>query len=351
MAVTAAAISPGLHHGRVFDHAFIFGLAAVALAVGALVSAEPELFWTLAILDLWLLGYHHVVATYTRLAFDLESLREHRMLVFVLPFGVVAGVAGLLAAGGAALLATTFLYWQWFHYVRQSEGIAKAYLGRATGATPGDARLARVAFWAVPVAGILHVSARDPSTFLGMPIWTLPVPAAVLPAVDALAIAAVAGWGWQQWQAWRARRLAHRYVTYVLTHWAVFGAGYVLIETLNHGWLVVNVWHNAQYILFVWLFNNRRHGSGTAAPGKAFLATISRDGRFPLYIAVCLTLSTAVYFCIERFGVGALQSSLGVSAMVAGLAVYQSLNFHHYIVDSVIWKLRKRSVAATLGVH
>lgn len=350
MAVSAASISPGLHHGRVFDHAFIFGLAALALGVGALVSVQPGVFWTLVVLDLWLLGYHHVVATYTRLVFDLESLREHRFLVFALPFGVVAGVAGLLAAGGAALLATTFLYWQWFHYVRQSEGIAKAYLGRARGASAGDARLARAAFWAVPVAGILHVSARDPSNFLGMPIWVLPVPAAVLPVVDALAIAAVAAWGWQQFQAWRGGRLAPRYASFVLSHWAVFGAGYLFIETLNHGWLVVNIWHNAQYILFVWLFNNRRYG-GAVVPGKAFLSTISRDGRFPLYIAVCLTLSTAVYFCIQSFGVGALAAGLGVPAAVAGIAVYQSLNFHHYIVDSVIWKLRKRSVAATLGVH
>src|SRR3546814_8241696 len=40
------------------------------------------------------------------------------------------------------------------------------------------------------------------------------------------------------------------------------------------------------YILFVWLFNNRRF-NGTIDPKRVFLSTISQNGRFALYIGVC----------------------------------------------------------------
>ncbi|WP_199538800.1 MULTISPECIES: hypothetical protein [unclassified Duganella] len=30
--------------------------------------------------------------------------------------------------------------------------------------------------------------------------------------------------------------------------------------------------------------------------------------------------------------------------------VYQGINFHHYIVDSIIWKLRKRDVQSALKI-
>jgi len=32
------------------------------------------------------------------------------------------------------------------------------------------------------------------------------------------------------------------------------------------------------------------------------------------------------------------------------LIVYQTINFHHYIVDSMIWKLRRKPLQETLGV-
>jgi len=35
---------------------------------------------------------------------------------------------------------------------------------------------------------------------------------------------------------------------------------------------------------------------------------------------------------------------------MTGLVIYQTINFHHYIVDSIIWKLRKRPIQATLGL-
>lgn len=339
----------GLLRSPRFDTTFIVGIASIAILTGAFVTARPDYFVVVLIADLWLLGYHHVISTYTRLAFDTESLKEHKHLLLYLPPAVAISVTALALTVGAWSLATIYLYWQWFHYTRQSEGIAKAYAGKSRGKDLGDALLRRLAFYAVPLAGILHVSARDPDVFLEMPLKTLPVPGGLLVAVDAIAAGLFALWLAQQFRAWRNGRLAVAHFCYVLSHFAVFMVAYVVLTNINFGWLTVNVWHNAQYILFVWLFNNCRF-NGSIDPKRVFLSTISQNGRFPLYLGVCVVLSTAVYVLIARFGVPALSSQIGVSIAVAAIIIYQTINFHHYIVDSLIWKLRKPAIASKLGL-
>lgn len=339
----------GLLRGPGFDLAFIAGLALVAIATGFAVAAQPELFWPILALDLWLLGYHHVVATYTRLAFDRESFREHRNLILYLPWAVAAGVLAIALTAGLWLLVSVYLYWQWFHYARQSEGISKAYAGRSRDKDSGDPRLARLAFYAVPVAGILNVSARAPDQFLFLPVRTLPVPAWLAAAALLAAAVACTAWLVQQLRAWLRGRLAAPYFAYMLSHFAVFSVAYVGLAELNHGWLAVNMWHNAQYILFVWLFNNRRF-NGSVDPARVFLSTISQNGRFALYIGVCLALSTVAYLLLQRFGVDSLGNALGVPAAVAAVIIYQTLNFHHYVVDALIWKLRKPTLRSRLGL-
>jgi len=32
------------------------------------------------------------------------------------------------------------------------------------------------------------------------------------------------------------------------------------------------------------------------------------------------------------------------------LVIFQTINFHHYIADAIIWKVRKKSIRDNLGV-
>ena len=350
MASAVSTAPDGLLRGAGFDLFFIAGLALLGLGAGLVATIEPRLFWPIVVLDLWLLGYHHVIATYTRLAFDRESLREHRWMVLYLPLGVAAAVLAIVLSFGAWLLVSIYVYWQWFHYVRQSEGISKAYAGRSRDRDIGDARLTRFAFWAVPLAGILDLSARAPSQFLTMPMRALPVPTGVATAATVVAGIAFALWLLQQLQVWRRGRLAAPYFGYMLSHFTIFATAYIALRDFNVGWLAVNIWHNAQYVLFVWLYNNRRFNGGIDSQ-RVFLSTISQSGRFWMYGGVCLALSTTIYFLLERYGVAAVGSAMGVSAAVAAVAIYQTVNFHHYVVDALIWKLRKPAMRSKLGLN
>jgi hypothetical protein len=124
----------------------------------------------------------------------------------------------------------------------------------------------------------------------------------------------------------------------------VFAVGYLVVADISFGWLAINVWHNAQYILLVWMYNNNRFKDGVN-PSHWFLSTISQPGRAVLYFVVCLGISTVIYMSLQ--GVFKL---FGLSVLALTLIVYQTINFHHYIVDGIIWKVRKPRVREHLGL-
>lgn len=328
-----------------FDLTFIVGVAILALASGAVVVAEPALFPIILVLDLWLLGYHHVVSTFTRLSFDRQSFRENWFYVVVLPPLVLAAVLIAAFSAGGWILSTTYLYWQWFHYTRQSYGIAKVYGKKAGDGQAGNGRLMVYMLYAVPLWGILHRSFQSPETFLGMELRTLPVPALLVQAVGVVAVLLMAAWGLQLVRAWIGGQRPGAQALYLTSHLAIFVFGYLAITDLDHGWLVINVWHNAQYILFVWLFNVNRFRGGVE-PGSRLLSFLSQPARWMHYFLTCVLLSTVLYFGIDK----SLALLADKSTLPLFLVVYQTINFHHYIVDGRIWKIRKKPLQRNLGL-
>jgi hypothetical protein len=344
--VVAAAETLPARHGwllnREFDLTFVHGVAALALLSGCVVVWKPELFSAVLVADLWLLGYHHVIATYTRLAFDRDSLREHRFFVFALPPIVLATTFFLAWAVGIWVIATIYLYWQWFHYTRQSWGISQVYRAKSNGLVSEGPVFSKLCFYLVPLWGILYRSWQAPETFLFVELRVIPVPGWLVAVVGLASAATVAIWCFQRLRMWWEGRLPIAHTWYMISHFVVFIVGYWLIEDITFGWLVINVWHNAQYILFVWLFNTRRFAKGVDSRAR-FLSKLSQPGDIVRYLAVCLGISTLLY------GFAAL---LTYEQQMAGLPlaiiVYQAVNFHHYVVDSRIWKVRKKPMRKTL---
>lgn len=325
-----------------FDAFFIGGIAFVALASGAIIAARPELFLMVFFADLWLLGYHHVVSTFTRLCFDRTSFAQHRVLVLYLPLAVVAGVILVYLTLGVWALMTVYLYWQWWHYTRQSWGISRAYAAKSRDRPAGNRLLGTIAFWSMPIAGILTVSSRSPEHFLWMPLWTFPVPDWMAQAAIALALSAVLLWMVDQLRLARHGRIALPYVLFMLSHFAIYATAYLYFTDLTQGWVVINIWHNAQYIAFVWMFNNRRFASGVD-PQHRFLSVLSQPRHVWLYLLVCVGISTAFYTAAAR-------TADALALMPYMIVFYQVINFHHYLVDAKIWKLRKQAVGAHVGL-
>ena len=345
VATAAAIASPGWLRNREFDGVFIVGVAVIAVMSGLIVVADPNLFGPVLFADLWLLGYHHVIATYTRLCFDKQSFHEYRFELFVLPAIVFAFTFALAWGAGVWAVTTLYLYWQWFHYTRQSWGISQVYRAKSGGRVDDSPMFAKLCFYLVPAFGILYRSWQEPARFLFQEVWVIPVPDLLLAVVGVAALASLGAWVVTRVRAWREGRLPVAHTLYMLSHFTVFAVGYVLIEDITYGWLVINIWHNAQYILFVWLFNTNRFKGGVD-DGAKLLSTLAQPKNIMLYFGFTLAVSTGIYYVLTWLtGTGALA---GAPLFVL---VFQAVNFHHYIVDSKIWKVRKKPMQQTLDLN
>ena len=345
LAVSNDRQSAGWLRSAGFDGTFIVGIAALAIISGLVVVQNPSLFPVILFIDLWVLGYHHVISTYTRLAFDAESRAANRFFLYGLPPIVLVATLALALGVGLWTIGTIYLYWQWFHYTRQSWGVSRAYAGKSGGQVRENETLTKWAFYSLPAWGILYRSYQDPGTFLGLELRVIPVPEFVVYAAAAIAITTLGAWSFLRIKAFMNGEGPIAHTLYMMSHFVVFGTGYLLIEDITYGWLVINIWHNAQYVLFVWLFNTKKFKDGVSPKAK-FLSTLSQPQNRVFYFGFCIVLSAIIYLSISA-GVSVAFKEM---ALPMALVIYSAINFHHYIVDSYIWKMRKPAIQKTMDL-
>ncbi len=156
----------------------------------------------------------------------------------------------------------------------------------------------------------------------------IPVPSFVVDLAGLVAAALVIVGLVSRGRAWMRGELPVAHTLMVLSHLCVFAIGYVAIADIDHGWLTINIWHNAQYVLFVWHINNRQAES---APKPGLAQRLCGTDRVGRYVAVSIVASTVVYGIL----------GLTIAAAVTPVIVYQAINFHHYVTDSRIWKTNR----------
>lgn len=324
-----------------FDSAFLLFPLITGIFFAAICTAAPAIFSIVLLLDLWLLGYHHVIATYTRIAFNWQIARTHKFLVFILPVIVLAATFAFYRFFGSWIIATIYFYWQWFHYTRQSYGVSRYYLSRA-GNAPSSlySPLQTLALYALPVTGILYRSWQQPEKFLLMDFWTFPISywMVMLSACVSSLLIVYQFYSW--FKLYKTGELHGSYIIYILSHHLIFMTGYILIDDINIGWLCINMWHNMQYIIFVWMQNNHKYKNGEQA--HLFISRISQDGKMLIYMLTCVAITFFFYQSLIVVGM-----MINYTSMVSvSIVIFMGLNFHHYIVDSVIWKRKKPVVKA-----
>jgi hypothetical protein len=316
-----------------FDLTLIFGVTAVACAMGGAAAISPSLFIPLLAVHTWCFSFHHVVITFSRVAGLPEDRRRHRFLLRAPPlaFALVFAVGQF---GGIGVLNTGYFFLQWFHSVRQSWGIAQHYR-RAAGGISDDA-LPELTLWSVPVVGFLHRCWQQPERFFWMEVHLPRVPGAFVVAAGAGAAALVALFFWR-----RRARLGEPHTLYMATHFLVFALGYLVLDDLMAGWLLVNVWHAAQYLAYVWMRDRERFAGGVR-PEARLLSWLAQPRRALLYFGASLAVASSLFAII--YGITRrIDLALDGRLVSLGLVVALGINLHHYLVDAVIWRRRRHS--------
>lgn len=329
-------------YGPRFDLVLILGVLLLALVLGGVASIDPVLFGWVLFFDLWLLAYPHVASTYTRVAFDRHSARKHWFLLLGLPPLVLLGTGAAAFFGGVLVLNTIYFYWQSWHYTRQSYGIARAYRragagDTASGVPGGRDWLGDGILFGFPLWGVLQRASEQSPTFYDTPLWSPQVPRPVVFIVGLLALLTLAAWTLRQLRVRLGpldlgRPAGTGHALFVLSHVIITAVSYLLLRDITRGWLFINIWHNAQYLLFVWAINARKFRDGPD-PLKPFLSQLCQPSHALRYALVCAALGIGFYWTLgELTGRGAWQ----VLPLV--LVCHQAVNFHHYLVDAVIWR-------------
>jgi hypothetical protein len=321
-----------------FDLGFIVGIALLAGAMAGVTVFWPLLFLPMLAAHSWLFGYEHLWATYTKLLVHPDDRARHRRLIFLVPPFVLLGLFAIGHAFGLKGLYVLYFIGQFFHTVRQSWGLAQQYRRQAGGLTWDSVRLSEITLWSVPVWGLLHRCAQRPDEFLFQDFWLPPVPRTVVYAVGCIAAALWLFWIYTRVAAYRRGELALGHTLYMLSHLGIYLCGYVLIDELCSGWLLVNVWHNVQYLAFVWLYNRQRFAAGVDTRTR-LLSWLSQRGygRMALYCLATVALALPIYYLLPQLGITfdeLLKNKAVPIAVILGL----TLTFHHYIADGIIWK-------------
>lgn len=259
-------------------------------------------------------------------------------MLLALPLLSIGGVAAIAGVAGIAALNGGYFFWQTFHYVRQGRGMYRA-LRHANGATPTDP-LADWTMYLVALWAVAHRAGQRPTSFLSVPIALPAIPAQVefvCAIAAAVALFAYAARSCRDAIA-RRERLEPASSLYLLTQVVIFVAAYVVIDSPSIGWLAVNVWHNAQYLFFVYAWNNRRyahrfHDNPDEQPDA--LRWFVAPERWWLFYAVFAAIGAAIYT------VAALIADASVALFGLGatyLVLVHGINAHHYIADMVLWR-------------
>lgn len=314
----------------------------LGLLFGGVASVWPEYFRALFLIDLLIFASPHLAATFTRL--DLagpHAKRDRFFAVWMLPVSA-ACVAGAVYFVGDTFVSTLFFFWQAFHYARQGYGIARLLEARDGTHAMANSWCLVPLLYAVPAAGVLNRCAEGWTRYLGAPLWLPSAPQWMAWAGFAASAALFAAWVIET----ARRRLAGEAGTaaqaFALTHVSMFTFGYILAPHITRGWLGLSVWHSTQYLVLAWAMNLERFASGPD-PGRPWISRISQPGRAWAY--ACTLLAGSILIVSARFGARVAAEAFGLPFLVL---LVRSINFHHYVVDGVIWRLRSGTISKEL---
>lgn len=331
--------SAWLHSAR-FDLGFIAGIALLAGGMAGATVFWPLMFLPMLTIHTWLFGYEHLWATYTKLLAHPDDRARHRNLIYLVPPFVLLALFAMGQAFGLKGLYLLYFFGQFFHTVRQSWGLAQQYRRQAGGMPWDSARLSEITLWSVPVWGFLYRCSQRPDEFLFQDFWLPPVPRAMVYTVGVASAALWGYWVHTRISALRRGMLPLGHTLYMLSHLLVYVFGYVVIDELCSGWLLVNVWHNVQYLAFVWIYNRNRYATGIDHRTRV-LSWLSQPGlsRVVLYFLATVTLALPIYYLLPQLGM-TLDALVKNAAVPTAITIGLTLTFHHYIADGIIWKRR-----------
>jgi len=300
---------------------------------------------TLAYQLSWVCNWPHFSATNYRLYHSWDNIKQYPLTALAVPPLLVLLVIGsiLSPTGVAPYLVKIFFLWSSYHFSGQTLGITLIYARRA-GFKVG--RWERLGLSSFIYGTFLVLTARSETrtgndTYygisypsFGLPAWLPSIFEVIMYLGGALFLVLALRWCRQN------RRLLPPIIL-------VPAAAQFFWFVYNDGWKnfleFVPFFHCMQYMLIAWSMQlkekmDQRH----LAPSTRYV--LGESVRW--YLLNCLGGAVLFFFLPH-----ALAFLIGLNADFATGVTIAAVQIHHFFVDGVIWKLKRKSVASPLMVN
>jgi len=333
-----------------FDGVFFIGAALISGMVGAVVVALPGLLVPVIWAWVLLLEGPHLAATWQRTLFDPEYSDPPTTRL-----ALAAGLSPLLFLGASLaglpdameLLVAVAAVWSIHHTVRQHHGMVAMYDARVHSprwVRELDRWALQVGLWAVIIAGQLLVPLNR--QIVGAPDFLVPI-GWVAAAVAGLCVAALLGRiGWAVRQGVSPLPgIVALGPAIAFTVFVMFGMGsvepvYASASTPEQRVLAMSlvggVMHGLQYLGIVVLANRPRFAG---RPG--WVGWLGRHGWASYGCWVLLSVGYLGIDAARSAYPGAMWFAPSSATAELFMALYWGLFFHHYVLDSRIWKVSR----------
>lgn len=311
-----------------------------------------ELAWAMQLI----INHPHFAATNYRLYHNRENIMQYPITALVIPWLILAVmIASFLSPNFIAVIfIKVFLYWSPYHFSGQTLGITLIYARRA-GFFVGKwerftlSNTIYSSFLFMTARGDMITAAADlvlPTTYdvemyrLGLPTW---VPWLILGwlVINALGFTYFV----VKWSIAQKRMLPPIVLLPLITQLVWFIPG----SWCPSFYLFVPMFHSLQYLLIAWSLQlKEKMDTQKITPSVSYV--VQETGRWGV---INLLLGGFLFFLIPKslYFLLSEQYTLPFTYTFVNGIIVAGVQVHHFFVDGVIWKLKKKTVASPLMVN
>lgn len=298
---------------------------------------------TLALQFAWIVNWPHFAATSYRLYHSKANVDQYPMTALAIPWVILAGVLGCFAF--PKVLAPYFVklvaIWSPYHFSGQTLGICLLYSRRAGLKFEKAERFALSAFiYGTFIAQTIRTETGrqmfDDSGIaypsIGLPDWANTAANAWMILMGAVLVLLVARWCWRRKKAMPPIVLLPAATQFV---WFVPGSNWQSFAEF------VPFFHSLQYLVIAWSMQLREKLdlSPRLKPSPRYVLTES--GR---WWAINFVVGACLFFFIPRL----IARVFGLSEAFSTGIIVGGVQLHHFFIDGVIWKLKRKTVSSPL---
>jgi hypothetical protein len=255
----------------------------------------PTSFNTLFLINIWLFSLPHTFSTFTRA--DRRSVKKVALTFSLLAIFMIA-ILTISNVSGVVFLYSIYFYWQQFHYGKQNLGLSRWKTDEA------QINIDKGFYLSIVALSLIGLLGNGPQAFFG---YVLYFPMTLI--VSKLTIFSLMLGLTATYIFFRPKQVVH-----ALEHTFIFSLAYLYCEHFALGWLLLNVFHNLQYLNFM----------------KSY------EAKFSFLLAPVLL--TSMLFILQFQVI----KGLIIFSLPLSLSLMIALNFTHYTLDGLIWKRSKQ---------